>query len=299
MKKSICLLIFCLFNSGATYAQNAAAFKDNRDSLFIYGLQPNTSVEIELQKPLQKAINANSCGLVIVKSSETFSIENTTITPNFDFNVRELPKSCADLAGYPQIFKTPTGAIAIGGKVPSAAYTISFPNNRIKKQPIANACGFVQIRNVSAQFLNLPTITAGRADFAFSALPTKEPLLCLKNTLYLPLGLKLSDAIATAINAPAPVPNTTGTINSQTAQPIAAKNGNYLIISSIPPGTYTVANAANPSSSKTYTVGTKACLVSDRTQIGSPSNFLISRQGLTFPLVWNTLQSVPSVPSCS
>ncbi len=154
--------------------------------------------------------------------------------------------------------------------------------------------------------MNLPTITAGRADFAFSTLPTKEPLLCLKNTLYLPLGFNPKDAIATAINAPVPTPTTTDTINSQTAQPIAAKNGNYLIISSIPPGTYTVANAANASLNKTYTVGIKACLVSDvsdwlrlRIQIGSPSNFLISRQGLTFPLVWNNLQSVPSVPSCS
>ncbi|WP_392530192.1 hypothetical protein [Nostoc sp. C117] len=302
MNKLFTLLTIFIFLQLPAIAQQATAFKDRNNSLFLYALPPNQVVEIEIQKPLEKAVQANSCGVIVVKSSETFSVGNTTITPNFNFNIRELPKTCAELVGYPQIFKTSTGAIAIGGKTANAAYTVSYPNYKVKKQLTANACGFVQIRNFPASFINLPTITAGRADFAFSALPIKEPLLCLKNTLYFPLGFSPRDAIANAVGFVPPVappPTIQTTVNSQTAQPVAAKSGNYLIVSSIPPGTYAVSNAANPSLSKTYTVGIKACLVSDRTHLGSPNSFLISRQGLTFPIVWNALQQVASVPSCN
>lgn len=283
-------------------AQQATAFKDRNSSLFLYALPPNQVVEIEIKKPLQRAIQANSCGLIIVKSSEVFAVENLTVTPTFNFNTRELPKTCAELAGYPQIFKTPTGAIAIAGKVPNGAYTVSYPNYKVKRNVTVNACGFVQIRNFSASFINLPTVTGGRGDFAWDALPIKEPLLCLKNLLYFPLGFSPRDAIANAIGVTTPPitsPNTTTPVNSQTAQPVAAKSGNYLIVSSIPPGTYTVTNAANPSLSKTYTVGNKACLVSNRTHLGSPSAFLINRQGLTFPIVWNALQETSTVPTCN
>jgi hypothetical protein len=301
MNKLLTLTIFISLQLPAI-AQQATAFKDRNSTLFLYALPPNQTVEIEIQKPLEKAVQANSCGVIVVKSAEVFAVENLTVTPTFDFNIRELPKTCAELVGYPQIFKTSTGAIAIGGKTPNAAYTISYPNYKVKKQLTANACGFVQVRNFSASFLKLPTVTSGRADFAFSALPIKEPLLCLKNTLYFPLGFSPRDAIANAVGVTTPSvtsPNTTTPVNSQTAQPVAAKSGNYLIVSSIPPGTYTVSNAANPSLSKTYTVGIKACLVSDRTHIGTPSAFLISRQGLTFPVVWNALQQVSTVPTCN
>lgn len=290
-------------------AQQATAFKDKNNSLFLYALPPNQAVEIEIQKPLKKAVQANSCGLITVISSEIFTVENQTITPDFNFNIRELPKTCAELAGYPQIFKTSTGAMpaagyayAIGGKTPNAAYTVSYPNHKVKRNVTANACGFVQIRNFSASFFNLPTITSGRADFAFSALPKKEPILCLKNVLYFPVGFSPRDAIANALGVntpPVTLPDPVTPVNSQTAQPVAAKSGNYLIVSSIPPGDYTVTNAANSSQKKTYTVTLSACLISDRTQIGSPNNFLISRQGLTFPIAWNTLQQVPAIPTCN
>lgn len=282
-------------------AQQATAFKDRNNSLFLYALPPNKAVEIEIQKPLERAIQASSCGLIVVRSDETFTVENQTVTSTSNFSIRELPKTCVELVGYPQTFKTSTGAIAITGKVPNAAYTVSYPNHKVTRQLTANACGFVQIRNFSALTLNLPTITASRADFAFSALSIKEPLLCLKSGLYFPLGFNPRDAIANAITQTVtpPVTTTTTTTTAQTAQPVAAKNGNYLIVSSIPPGTYTVTNAANSAQKKTYTVNNKACLISDRTQIGTPSAFLISRQGLTFPIVWNALQQVPSVPNCN
>lgn len=300
MNKLLTLTIFISLQLPAI-AQQATAFKDKNSTLFLYALPPNQTVEIEIQKPLEKAVQANSCGLIVVKSADTFSIENQTIMPNFNFNIRELPKTCAELVGYPQIFKTPTGAIAITGKIPNAAYTVSYPNYKVKKQLTANTCGFVQVRNFSASFLKLPTVTSGRADFAFSALPIKEPLLCLKNTLYFPLGFSPRDAIANAVGFVPPVapPATTTIITSQTAQPVAAKSGNYLIVSSIPPGDYTVTNAANPAHKKTYTVTSKACLVSDRTHLGTPSAFLISRQGLTFPIVWSALQETSTIPTCN
>ena len=100
--------------------------------LFLYALPPNQPVEIEWQKPLEKAIQANECGLIIIKASaDTFSLENQIIMPGFKFNIREVPKTCTELAGYPQIFETPTGAIAIGGKVPNRAYS-TFLNHEVQ-----------------------------------------------------------------------------------------------------------------------------------------------------------------------
>ncbi|WP_373527379.1 hypothetical protein [Nostoc sp.] len=302
MNKLLTTLTVLIFLQLPVTAQQAAAFKDKNSSLFLYALPPNQPVEIEVAKSLERAIQASSCGLIVVRSDETFTIENQTVTPTSKFNIRELPKTCVELAGYPQIFETPTGAIAITGKTPNAAYTISYPNHKAKKQLTANACGFVQIRNFLASTLNLPTITASRADFAFSALPVKDPLLCLKSVLYFPLGFNPRDAIANAITqtvTPPVTTTTTTTTTSLTAQPVVAKNGNYLIVSSIPPGTYTVTNAVNPLQKKTYTVTSKACLISDRTQIGSPSAFLISRQGLTFPIVWAALQQTSTIPTCN
>ncbi|MBO3461233.1 hypothetical protein G7B40_037510 [Aetokthonos hydrillicola Thurmond2011] len=107
-----------------------------------------------------------------------------------------------------------------------------------------------------------------------------------------------SNTVATTKTTTATTAQQTTTVSSQTAQPVAVKSGNSLIISSIPPGTYTVTNYSNPQQSKVYTVTLKGCLVSDRTQIGSPSKFLVSRQGLTFPVDWASLTTIPVVPSC-
>ena len=61
-----------------------------------------------------------------------------------------------------------------------------------------------------------------------------------------------------------------------------------------------MSNAANLAQSSVFTVTSKACLVGDRTQIGSPSKFLVSRQGLTFPIDWASLPTVPAaaIPQC-
>ena len=103
-----------------------------------------------------------------------------------------------------------------------------------------------------------------------------------KGVLYFASGFDAKTAIASATTnttttTTTSTQQTTGTtVSAQTAQPKAAKSGNSLVISSIPPGTYTVSNATNLAQSKVFTVTLKGCLVGDRTQIGSPSKF--SRQ---------------------
>ena len=166
------------------------------------------------------------------------------------------------------------------------------------------------LRNTNITSLNLTTATGVRADFAYASLPQTQALSCTKGTLYFASGFDGRNAIASATtntttaSTQQPTNSTsstgTSTVSAQTAQPKAAKSGNSLIISSIPPGTYTVSNASNPSQSKVYTVTSKACLVGDHTLIGSPSKFLVSRQGLTFPLDWASLSTIPAaaIPQC-
>ena len=211
------------------------------------------------------------------------------------------------MANYPGAFKTSTGAIAIK-KTPLTPYTVIFPNHKVTRQVLVNSCGYAVLKNTNISSLNLPTATVGRADFTYSNLPTAQPLSCTKGTLYFASGFDAKQAIASATTNTTTTTTTstqqttssTSTVSSQTAQPKAAKSGNYLIISSIPPGTYTLSNATNPSQSKVYTVTSKACLVGDRTTIGSPSKFLVSRQGLTFPIDWASLPAIPAaaIPQC-
>ena len=162
---------------------------------------------------------------------------------------------------------------------------------------------------VNISSLNLPTITGGRADFSYTSPTVQASLSCVKGTLYFAKGFDAKTAIASATtntttttttSTQQTIGSTTSTVSAQTAQPKATKSGNSLVISSIPPGTYTVSNATNPSQSKVYTVTSKACLVGDRTQIGSPSKILVSRQGLTFPIDWASLPTIPAaaIPQC-
>ena len=171
---------------------------------------------------------------------------------------------------------------------------------------LVNSCGYAVLKNTNITSLNLTTAPGGRADFAYASLPVAQALSCTKGTLYFAKGFDAKSAIASATTnttttTTTSTQQTTGsTVSAQTAQPKAAKSGNSLIISSIPPGTYTVSNAVNPTQSKVYTVTNKACLVGDRTLIGSPSKFLISRQNLTFPIDWASLPMIPAaaIPQC-
>lgn len=313
-------------------AQNAAVFKDSTGTVFLYGLQPNSSVEVGIVSNLVKAIAPNQCGLLVIRSDSAFSVDGQTVNPANITDVRQLSNDCREMSNYPNTFKTPDGAFTPSGgfrialrKSSGAVYALAFPNHKITRQVSVNACGYAILRNVTAISVNLPTVTGGRGDFAVSSLPQAKPLACVRGNLYFPVGFNPRSAMATATsggiatgtnttsnqttnsNSTSSSQNTNSTsnnsntaINSQTAQPQAARSGDKLIISSIPPGTYTVANAANPVLKKTYTVTSKACLIAERSQLGNATNFLVSRQGLTLPIIWGTLLEIPApaVPSC-
>ena len=304
---------------GQAHAQSAAVFKDATGVIYLYGLPPSSSVEIGTVGNLVKAIASNECGLLVIRTDSAFSVDGQTINPSAITDVRTLTSNCTAMSSYPNNFKTPDGAIALR-KSSGAVYAIAFPNHKTTRQVSVNACGYAVLRNVTATSLNLPAVTGLRAEFAVANFVQAKPPACVKGALYFPVGFNPKSAVASAIvnsqaiatpssstNSTAPTTSTTSTtptspttVSAQTAQPQAAKSGNKLIITSIPPGTYTVTNAANPSLKKSYTVTSKACLVAERSQLGNATNFLVSRQGLTFPVTWGTLLEIPEtkVPAC-
>ncbi len=308
---SAALTIFLALLPSTIQAQQATVFKSSTGKVFLYGMQPHSKVSVDIQGDFTETIKANSCGLVVIRPSSTFSlgtfsIDGQTINSSSITSVRSLLFDCTQMTNYPAVFKTSTGEVAIK-KTPGTNYTVTYLNHKVTRQVQVNSCGYAVLKNVTISSLNLPTATGGRADFAYTSLPSAKPLSCVKGVLYFPVGFDPKSAIAsstaqsttTTSNTAATTQQTT-TISSQTAQPVAVKSGNSLIISSIPPGTYTVTNYSNPQQSKVYTVTLKGCLVSDRTTIGSPSKFLVSRQGLTFPIDWASLTTIPgaAVPQC-
>jgi hypothetical protein len=296
-------------------AQSAAVFKDSTGAIFLYGLQPDSRVEIGIVGNLVKAIAPNQCGLLVIHSDSAFSVDGQTVNPANITDVRSLASNCSAYINYPNNFKTPDGAIAIRKSL-GAVYAIAFANHKTTRQVSINACGYAILRNVTAASLNLPTVTGGRGDFAIASLPKGKSLACVRGNLYFPVGFNPRNAMATATsggiatgtsttsnqttNSNSTTNNSNTAINSQTAQPQAARSGDKLIISSIPPGTYSVVNAANPVLKKTYTVTGKACLVAERSQLGNATNFLVSRQGLTLPISWGMLPEIPvsKIPTC-
>ncbi len=302
-------------------AQSAAVFKDSTGAIFLYGLQPNSSVEVGTVGNLVKAIASNECGLLVIRTDSAFSVEGQIINPNAITDVRTLMSNCTSMSSYPSNFKTPDGAIALRKSL-NTPYALAFPNHKTTRQVSINACGYAVLRNVTATLLNLPTVTGGRGDFAIASLPQGKSLACVRGNLYFPVGFNPRSAMATATSrgiaagtnttsnqttnsnsnstSNSTTNNSNTVINSQTAQPQAARSGEKLIISSIPPGTYTVANAANLVLKKNYTVTSKACLVAERSQLGNAANFLVSRQGLTLPVSWGMLPeiAVGKVPFC-
>lgn len=316
MKKVIGVLTLAVqlaqaISYSAVQAQQATVYKSG-DVIIFYAIQPNSTVTIDVTKPVERAAIANSCGILLIRSSESFAVDGQTIDPSSNLTIQEMPASCANLEGHPAIFRTTTGAIAITGKSPNAAYTVKLLNYKTTRQIVSNDCGFVKFNESQASKLNLPTITGGRADFSPSSFTQAKPLLCVKGALYVPAGFNLKTAVASAsgsTNTTTSTTSTTGinsngsttTLSSQTSQPMASKNSaaNKLIIGSVPPGTYTVKNAANPAQSKVYTVtGSSSCFIVERSQLGNPTNFIISRQGLTFPVNWGSVSEVSSIPSC-
>lgn len=156
-------------------------------------------------------------------------------------------------------------------------------NRRVR----ANSCGYAIIRNAVGTTIFLPTAQGAKAEFIIANIPQQKPLACVRGNLYLPIDFNPNNAVATAIDSDKP----------DIPQPIIVRNNENLIINNIPPGTYTVTNAVTQQS-KVYAVTDKGCLVSNRSDIGNATKFLISRQGLTFPIDWDAVISVDAVPSC-
>ncbi len=128
-------------------AQSAAVFKDSTGAIYLYGLPPNSSVEVGTVGNLVKAIASNQCGLLLIRTDSTFSVDGQTIDPKAITDVRTLTSNCSTYANYPNLFKTPEDAftegggfrIALSGKTPGAAYALAFPNHKITRQVNANA----------------------------------------------------------------------------------------------------------------------------------------------------------------
>lgn len=314
MKKVIGVLAVAVQLAQATLlpvlAQQATVYKSG-DSVILYGVQPNTTVNIDVTKVVERGAIANSCGVLLIRSSESFTVDGQTIDPNSNLSILDLPASCSQLSGYPTTFRTKTGAIAIASKTPGGAYTIKLLNHKLTRQIVSNDCGFLRLGESQAAKLNLPTITGSRADFTPSNFTQGKPLLCVKGALYVPAGFNLKTAVASANGGSTSTASTTGTsssgststiaVSSQAAQPTVTKNSaaNKLIISSVPPGTYTVKNASNPAQSKTYTVtGSSSCFIVERSQLGNANSFIVSRQGLTFPVSWASVTETNTIPSC-
>ena len=88
------------------------------------------------------------------------------------------------------------------------------------RQVLANACGYVVLKNTNTTLLNLPTATGGRANFAYASLPVAQALSCAKGVLYFAKGFDAKSAIASATTA-----TTTSTTASTTASTNPHKKG--------------------------------------------------------------------------
>lgn len=165
-KLALAIITTILIYPVAAFSQVAAAFKDSSGNVFVYGLSPNSTVNIGIKGTGTRRIRASSCGVLVVHPSvsypaQNFIVDGVAINISSVSTVRNLPKDCT-LTGYPSVFKTQTGALAILGKTPSIPYTIQYPNYSTNKLIAANACGFVKLHNSgSLSSVNVPTITGG------------------------------------------------------------------------------------------------------------------------------------------
>jgi hypothetical protein len=325
MKSALFAIAIIAASSLGAMAQKAAVSKDSNGAVHLRQLTPLSTVQIEIIKTTNRAVIANRCGVIVVRATQPFIIDGQTINPS-DNNIQNqgtVPGNCAELSSYPLVFKINSGAIAIQGKTPSAAYAIQIPNARIPRRIFVNKCGLARVNDSSAVGFNLPTTVGGRADFPNIYIPqqSKAPL-CIKGVLYYPIGFD-KNTLASAdgsLTIPSGGSGSTtyttpggGTIivsgssggssgsGTVTGEPQVNRNSNLLIVQNVASGTYRVGNLTNPTQFKNYTVATgKSCFVADRTQFGSPSILTIRGPGYFTPqkqYSWSTLTST-AVPTC-
>ncbi|MUG92735.1 hypothetical protein F7734_09855 [Scytonema sp. UIC 10036] len=301
MSIKLVIFSFCatVFYASPVLAQSVSAFKDSSGQVYLFNLTPGSTIEVDLTKDLTRAVVANACGVISVKSSQSFTVDGQTYNPADNLELKQnVPSNCTDLAGYPTVFKTNTGAIAITGKTSGTAYTVQIPNNKSTRKFTVNPCGFVRLgKEVVSSTLGLPTSDGGKANFELSYFPESAPLSCIKGQLYYPVGFnKGASVTASAGGGSGSGGGSTGA--TAPTNPSAAKNGNNFILQNLINGTYKVSNATNPVQFKNVSV-TKSCLVVDRTTIGSPSTLMVTGSSFTgsYPYSWIGLTTT-SIPSC-
>ncbi|MFL9455996.1 MULTISPECIES: hypothetical protein [Nostocales] len=291
-------LVTSAFYSFPVFAQSVSAFKDSNGQVYLFNLTPGATIEVDLTKDFTRAAVANACGVISVKSSQSFTVDGQTINPADNLDIRQnVPTNCTDLAGYPSIFRTNSGAIAIQNKSPGVAYTIKIPNNKSTHRFTVNACGFVRLgKEVVSSTLGLPTKEGGRANFQLSFFPESAPLSCQKGQLYYPVGFNKGTITTASIGNGDTGGGGGGGIPEIT--PSANRSGNNFILQGLTNGTYKVANAVNPTQFKNIVV-TKSCLVLDRTQIGTPPLLIVTGPSFSNPkqYAWTALLTT-SIPSC-
>lgn len=290
------------------FAQSISAFKDSSGQVYLFNLTPNSTIEVDTTKNLTRGVVANSCGVISIKSSQSFIVDGVTYNPSDNLEVRQnVPSNCSDLATYPNTFRTNSGAIAIQGKSPGVAYTVQISNYKQSRRFTVNDCGFVRIgKEVVGSEIGLPT-NSGKAIFQLSNFLTSHPLNCIKGELYYPVGFNkgttatasgsLSSGGSSGSSGSSGGSGTTVTVN-----PTVTRNNNQLIVQNIQPGgTYKVANGSNPTQFKNYSPTTKSCFIADRTQIGTPNLIMLSGTGITTTKSYTWLaipNHIGSLPSC-
>lgn len=199
-----------LFAAPTLAAEQGRIFKDKSGTVFIYGLQPNQTVQGSRDETATKTLTPNACGLLIIRDvTNTIAVENIAVNPA-QLPIELLPPcQNGQLAeSRPLPFKTPDGIVVLP-KPANRWYNVIYLNQRHQRTLKANACGFIRVSGTSlgAKPL-LPTIQGTIARFAIAELPTSERLLCQKGQLYKaasfppPLAAALSNQ--TIIDAPPP-----------------------------------------------------------------------------------------------
>jgi hypothetical protein len=138
-------------------------------------ISPRTRYKIELAgTPVTKAIQANACGMIVLRPSakqpfingERFELTDLAVgktyaLANASIPIKTSPKcqnGQLEASDVPAIWKTSEGAIAIRNLTPNGAITLRRLDRNSQRNVISNTCGFLGIKlpnpKPSAIFLN-------------------------------------------------------------------------------------------------------------------------------------------------
>lgn len=138
-------------------------------------ISPRTRYKIELAgTPVTKAIQANACGMIVLRPSakqpfsngERFELTDTAAQKTYAFTNASIPIKTSpkcqngqlEASDVPAIWKTSEGAIAIRNLTPNGAITLRRLDRNSQRNVTSNTCGFLGIKlpnlKPSAIFLN-------------------------------------------------------------------------------------------------------------------------------------------------